>query len=113
MDNGSIDEMLKTCRRLMYGVMFDDFSGEMSKDGETEEFRILFRKGEVIVGCGGGQSLVITDVDTDRGYGSCGRGTTFLIAIADWRSRLAKGAQKKMAEHESFRRFVEERGLLR
>jgi hypothetical protein len=109
MANEGIDETLKTCRRLMYGVMFDDFAGAAINESASEEFRA----NEVIVGCGGGQSLVITDDDTQRGYGSCGRGATFIAAVADWRDRLAKCAQKKMAEHESFRRFVEEHWLLR
>jgi len=114
MGEESIDETLKTCRRLMYGVMFDDFVGEAIKESETEEFRVVCRKDEVIVGCGGGsQSLTITDDERQRGYFGFGRGPTLPAAIADWRARLAKGAQKKMAEHESFRRFVEERGLLR
>jgi hypothetical protein len=111
MGEESIDETLKTCRRLMYGVMFDDWVGKNAD--ECEEFRVSFRPDGVVVGAGIGQSTVHTDDEKHNAYYGSGRGPTLPEAIADWRARLAKGAQKKMAEHESFRRFVEERGLLR
>jgi len=117
MADESIDESLKTCIRLMHGVMFDNWTGEGIANEERWEYRVLYDpNGDpngVVVGAIMGSSMTTSDDERQQVYYGSGRGPTLLSAIADWRARLAKGAKKKMAEHEAFRRYVEERGLLR
>lgn len=113
MSDDSIDDTLKMCIRLMHGVMRDNWTGEGIANEERWEYRVLYDPNGVVVGAIVGSSMTTSDDERQQVYYGSGRGPTLLAAIADWRARLAKGAKKKMAEHEAFRRYVEERGLLR